>query len=137
MDYLLETSIVSSLFKNDQAITGRITALGDDDVLYTSVITEGELLFGASKVQGSRSQQFSVQIGEFLDSLRDVIPITRGVASAYAMIRRDLNTRGQMIPVSGLWIAATAMEGGFTLVARDEHFERVRGLAIEDWSRPA
>ncbi len=137
MDYLLETSIVSSLFKNDQRVTGRIAALGADDVLYTSVITEGELLFGASKLQGSRSKELSVQIGEFLNSLRDIVPITRGVASAYVMIRRDLDTRGQMIPVNDLWIAATAIEGGFALVARDEHFERVSGLAIEDWSRPA
>ena len=35
-----------------------------------------------------------------------------------------------------LWIAATAMAIGATLVSRDADFARIDGLAYADWSAP-
>jgi predicted nucleic acid-binding protein len=35
-----------------------------------------------------------------------------------------------MIPVNDIWIAAIALETGLPVLARDEHFSRVRGLSV-------
>ncbi len=35
-----------------------------------------------------------------------------------------------------LWIAATALSLGATLVTRDSDYEGIEGLQIEDWSKP-
>jgi predicted nucleic acid-binding protein len=48
----------------------------------------------------------------------------------YARIYRDLERRGQMIPVNDIWIAAIALETGLPVLARDEHFSRVHGLSV-------
>ena len=38
-----------------------------------------------------------------------------------------------MIPESDVWIAATALQHGLTLVTRDAHFGEVEGLDTEAW----
>ncbi len=38
-----------------------------------------------------------------------------------------------MLPDNDLWIAATAMQYGLTLVARDQHFTWIAGLTLEQW----
>jgi len=133
MDYLIETSIVKALFGNDERVTVRLARVQEPDRFYTSVITQGELLFGAHRALGARWTQLTGQIGEFLKTVSAVLPVTGAVASVYAGIRGNLTQRGQMIPMNDLWIAATAICSDLTLVAHDEHFRRIDGLRLEDW----
>jgi predicted nucleic acid-binding protein len=48
----------------------------------------------------------------------------------YADIYYDLEKRGEMIPVNDIWIAASALENRLPLLARDQHFSKVRGLSV-------
>jgi predicted nucleic acid-binding protein len=48
----------------------------------------------------------------------------------YARIYYDLEQRGAMIPINDIWIAALAIEARLPIVARDEHFSRIRGLSV-------
>ena len=55
----------------------------------------------------------------------------------YAEIRADLKKRGALIGANHLLIAAHARALGLTLVTNNTaEFERVRGLAIENWTAP-
>jgi len=41
-----------------------------------------------------------------------------------------------MIPLNDVWIAATALAIGATLVTHDNHFQHVNNLNILDWTLP-
>jgi predicted nucleic acid-binding protein len=133
MDFLLDTTTLSHLLKNDEGVSARLDGLGEGDRVYTSVITEGELLFGAARAAPARRQQLLATIIPFLDRLAEVLPVTRSVASKYAEFSGDLTAQGRIIPVNDLWIAATAAAGDFILVAHGEHFRRIETLRLEDW----
>ena len=38
-----------------------------------------------------------------------------------------------MLPDNDLWIAATAIQYGLTLAARDNHFTWIAELTLEEW----
>ena len=53
------------------------------------------------------------------------------VSLAYATIYRNLKTRGSLIGANDLWIAASAIRHGASLVTRNkEEFERIPGLRV-------
>src|SRR5262245_37496591 len=133
MDYLLDTSIARPVFEQDDRIARRLATLGDSDRLYTSVVTEGELVFGVERLSGRRRETLAKQVTAFLRGLTDVVLITREVARVYGAVRRDLEVVGRPMPVNDLWIAAIALESDFTLVAHDKDFRYVDSLILEDW----
>jgi tRNA(fMet)-specific endonuclease VapC len=84
----------------------------------------GELLSGFT--QGSHALQNVKQLEMFLDSPRCVVlPIVKESAQRYAYIHNTLRKAGTPIPANDLWIAATAMEHGLTVVTLDRHFARI------------
>ncbi len=97
-----------------------------------SVITYGELVFGAMK---SRQRAAALdRLSELLNWL-PALPLSENAGQAYGAIRAELATRGEMIGNNDLWIAAHAVAAGLTLVTNDEkEFRRVRGLKIQNWA---
>ena len=97
-----------------------------------SVITHGELFFGAS-----RSQQ-RVAALERLSELLHFLPalaLPENAGEAYGTIRADLAARGAMIGNNDIWIAAHAMAAELTLVTNNEReFRRVKGLKLQNWA---
>src|SRR5437867_12895191 len=136
MDYLLDTSSSSHVLKGHQAVVQRLKSLPRGDRVYSSVITEGELLYGAERMGRARRGEYLDEVSLHLADMADVLSITRSVAATYAHLRHRLAASGRPIPVNDLWIAAIANAGDFTLVAHDEHFDRIEGLALEDWLAP-
>ncbi len=93
-----------------------------------------ELLVGAEK--SSQPERVIGQI-ELLLEAHEIVEITEEVAEHYARIRADLERRGVTIGGNDLWIAATALAHGATLVTNNTgEFTRVPGLLIEDWTQP-
>ena len=63
--------------------------------------------------------------------LFEVLDLTEETARRYAAITRDLRSKGQIIGTNDLWIAASALEHGETLVTRNlDEFRRVAGLHV-------
>ena len=98
-----------------------------------SVITYGELYYGASK-----SNQRAKALAE-LDTAVRGIPIedlTSTVSEAYGIIRAALEKQGRVIGNDDIWIAAHAMSIGATLATNnDREFLRVAGLSVENWTK--
>jgi tRNA(fMet)-specific endonuclease VapC len=97
-----------------------------------SVITYGELIFGATK--SSRREASLETLREFV-RLVPPLPMPEKAGEAYGFIRADLEARGEPIRANDLWIAAHAMASGLTLVTNNEkEFRRVRGLKVQNWT---
>jgi tRNA(fMet)-specific endonuclease VapC len=96
-----------------------------------SVVTYGELLYGAEKSQ-IPARAFKI-LEEFIGMVQ-VLPLPIGAANTYGTIRAALEVKGQIIGTNDLWIAAHAKTAELTLVTNNEReFRRVSGLRIENW----
>ena len=97
-----------------------------------SVITFGELLYGAEK---SAQRPAALERLQELARVLPVLPLPETAAETYGTIRADLEFRGQMIGNNDLWIAAHAKAAELTLVTNNEReFRRVRGLKVRNWA---
>jgi tRNA(fMet)-specific endonuclease VapC len=96
-----------------------------------SVITYGELLYGAEK-SPTRARAFRDL--EELASLMKVLPLPVEAARTYGGIRAALQAKGEMIGTNDLWIAAHAKAANLILVTNNEReFKRVAGLKVQNW----
>jgi tRNA(fMet)-specific endonuclease VapC len=97
-----------------------------------SVITYGELLYGAAK---SANRKLALERIRELTNVLDIKALPEAAAELYGSLRIDLETKGQMIGNNDLWIAAHALAAGLTLVTNNEReFRRVRSLKVENWA---
>jgi tRNA(fMet)-specific endonuclease VapC len=96
-----------------------------------SVITHGELVYGAEK---SRFREQA--IGRLME-LAGLVPVEELPAQAgqfYGAIRAALEVQGEIIGNNDLWIAAHARAAGLTLVTNNEReFRRIQGLKVQNW----
>lgn len=109
----------------------RITEAGDDEVV-TSIIVAGELRFGSER-------KGSPRLAERLEGALSRIPVLSLEVDAdrhYGKLRANLERRGLIIGTNDMLIAAHALALGATLVTDNvREFERVEGLAVENWLR--
>lgn len=96
-----------------------------------SVITYGELYYGACKSSEQPAAQHALQE---LSMLIPVLPLGPEAGERYGKIRRELEKAGRLIRNNDLWIAAHAHALGVVLVTNNEsEFGRVDGLAVKNW----
>jgi predicted nucleic acid-binding protein len=55
----------------------------------------------------------------------------------HSEILRDLRLTGALLPTNDIWIAATAMEHGLILLTMDQHYRRIRQIAVSCFQPPA
>ncbi len=95
--------------------------------LYMPAIVLGELSYGFMK--GSRRAANEKKLDEIIRLLEiQVIDVTRSVSSKYGLIYLSLVKKGRKIPINDVWIAASCMEIGGTLLTRDHHFKLVEQI---------
>ena len=97
------------------------------EYIYLPSVVLGELNFGFMK--GSRKQFNERKLQQFMSRLKvEIINVDADVARKYAIIYLSLQTKGTKIPINDVWIAASCMEIGGTLLTRDRHFEVVEQI---------
>jgi tRNA(fMet)-specific endonuclease VapC len=97
-----------------------------------SVITYGELVYGAEKSQFR--QEARKQLAE-LAGLLPIMALPLRAGEFYGSIRASLETKGEVIGNNDLWIAAHATAAGLILVTSNEReFRRIQGLEIQNWA---
>jgi tRNA(fMet)-specific endonuclease VapC len=95
--------------------------------LYLPSVVIGELNFGFMK--GSQQQFNERKLKLYIKRLRvEIIDVDADVARKYAIIFLSLQKKGTKIPINDVWIAASCMEIGGTLLTRDRHFEVVEQI---------
>ena len=95
--------------------------------MYLPSVVLGELNFGFMK--GSRKRFNETKLQQFINRLKvEIIDVDADVARKYAIIYLSLEARGTKIPLNDVWIAASCMEIGGTLLTRDKHFEVVEQI---------
>jgi len=130
--YLLDTNICMYIRKKKpERVSQRFRNVGFGEAAI-SVITYGELLYGANK-SGQRARSLAT-VEEFV-RIVPPLPLPENAAEAYGFIRAELEVRGETVGPNDLWIAAHALASGLTLVTNeDREFRRVRGLKIQNWA---
>lgn len=81
-------------------------------------------------VLGDRFKRNSVELQAFLrNPVVEEIPVDGDVARIFAEIAGSLRKRGTPLPTNDIWIAATAVRTGSTLLTCDEDFRRIDRVA--------
>jgi predicted nucleic acid-binding protein len=94
------------------------------ELIYLPSVVLGELYFGFMK--GSRQRFNEKKLQQLIGRLRvEIINVNADIARKYAIIYLSLQKKGAKIPINDVWIAASCMEVGGTLLTRDRHFKIV------------
>jgi tRNA(fMet)-specific endonuclease VapC len=130
--FLLDTNICIYIRrKKPEEVLRRFRELKPGEAVL-SVITFGELLYGAEK-SGQRAA--ALEMLRELGRMLPVLGLPETAEEAYGTIRAELERKGQMIGNNDLWIAAHAKAAGLVLVTNNEReFRRVRGLKVQNWA---
>jgi tRNA(fMet)-specific endonuclease VapC len=131
MRYLLDTNICIYIAKhNPPAVRARFERHTASE-LVMSVVTLGELQFGAEKSQQREKALAAIQS---LTQVLCVAALPEAAGEHYGQIRAELQACGKIIGGNDLWLAAHARAEGWTLVTNNEReFARVSGLLVENW----
>lgn len=130
MDYprvLIDTSIIIEHLRKQDRQRSILYRIVDNYVLCTSAIVEFELYSGAIDDRKLRDVQEILEWCELL-------PLTSEVAQVAARTYRDLKVTNQLIEVSDIFIAATALAYGLPLLTLNTgHFSRIERLRLQSW----
>ena len=123
---ILDTTFVIDFFKNSRPAVLKLKNLDEkgETILITS-ITIFEIWQGIGpEKEGS--------ISSFAESI-EILDFDSKSAKRAGEIHSGLKSKGALINVGDSMIAGIAMHNGQTLLTRDEHFARVKGLMIETY----
>jgi tRNA(fMet)-specific endonuclease VapC len=130
--YLLDTNICLYIAKHNPPAVRENFARHAANELAMSVITLGELRFGAEKSQWRERAMATIQ------QLEGLIPpraLPEAAGEHYGQIRAVLQKGGLIIGNNDLWLAAHARAEGWILVTNNtREFSRVLGLQLENWA---
>jgi predicted nucleic acid-binding protein len=119
---VLDTNVYSDYAEGVPETVELMATQGEQ--IYLPSIVLGELHFGFMK--GKRQAFNEKKLRQFTDILNvEIINVNADVARKYAAIYLSLRKKGTKIPINDVWIAASCMEVGGTLLTRDKHFNVV------------
>jgi len=141
VNYLLDTNVISELIAREpnQKVVDWIDSL-DPETVYLSVITIGELRKGIEKlVPSRRKDQLTVWLeNDLLLRFADkIVAITKDVMLVWGDLTGRLERDGKPIAAIDSLLAATALQGKYTLVTRNEEDFQHTGVSIlNPWKLP-
>ena len=130
MTYLLDTNAISDLMRGEPRIETWMAGLAEEDRVVTCTIVRGEVLFGIGKLpEGRRRAELQETGHQFLAALR-CEPVPERAGDFYAAVKLARQRRGLALDENDLWIAATALALGATLMSRDNDFAGIDGVFV-------
>lgn len=137
MTYLLDTMVASQRAKArpEPQVIGWLGAQSAD-ALYLSVLTLGELRYGAERLPAGRKRRLLTAYASELEEAFEgrVLPFDTEAAASWAAVRRTAELRKRTLPTVDAMLAATAELHGLTLVTRNvRDFEGWGGPVLNLW----
>src|SRR5271157_1814711 len=104
-----------------------MAGLDPQDRVVTCTIVRGEVLFGIARLPAGRRRTELEETGrQFLAAFR-CEPVPERAGDVYAVVKAARQQRGLGLDENDLWVAATALAMGATLVSRDSDFKGIDG----------
>jgi predicted nucleic acid-binding protein len=128
--YLLDTNAISDLMRAAPGIEHWMAGLDRDDRVVTCTITRGEILFGIARLPAGRRRTELEETGRQFLAVFRCEPVPERAADFYAAVKLARQQRGLTLDENDLWVAATALALGATLVSRDKDFGGIDGLPV-------
>lgn len=130
MKYLLDTSVIVGYLRDKPGKQELIKNLFTEGDLVVSIITYGELEYGARK-SGNYSGEKEKLTQCFIDLGIEILSLGKITMQLYAKIKRGLELKGSGLDDFDLLIGATALENDIALVTDNrKHFSRLPGLTL-------
>jgi tRNA(fMet)-specific endonuclease VapC len=134
MAVLIDASILIEAERGRLVLQPHVERHSDDEC-FLSVVTASELLHG---VHRATQPDVRAKRSAFVEGILErfpLLPVDLACARAHARIWAELRQAGMIIGPHDLWLAATCVGHGLTMVtANAREFERVPGLDLEVWS---
>ncbi len=114
----------------DARMSSWLSSFRTDDRIVTCTIARGEILFGIRKLaRGRRRSEFESKAQKLFSEL-PCEPIPPDAGDHYANVKLAQQRRGLSLDENDLWIAATTLAIGATLVSYDSDFLRIDALTV-------
>lgn len=132
MSFILDTDTTVYWLKGDKDIEAKVVGVGLANVKIT-ILTCCELYYGAYK---SYKIEENLKAIEKLKVKVPVIHTSEDVDKNFGRIKAELEKQGARLDDSDILIASIVITEGGTLVSNNVgHFQRIRGLNVENWRR--
>ena len=130
---LIDTDILSMFLRNHPEVTVRFASyLARYKKMNISIITYYEIMSGLKHRDAHKKTALFL---EFV-SRNKVLPLTEQSVTISAEIYAELRKEGKPLDDIDLLIAGIAVANKQVLVTHNKgHFERIRRLEVEDWSK--
>ncbi|MDR2197417.1 MAG: PIN domain-containing protein [Coriobacteriales bacterium] len=126
----VDTNVLIRYLSNEttavELLHGALRETPDDVFVPMAVV--GEMLYGVERSR--RKLENYVHYTDFLMSF-PLLPVTKEIACCYAETKSRLVTKGINLPENDIWIAASAIQSGLTLLTFDQHFTLIENLEVK------
>ena len=134
MNFLLDTCVISELvaMQPNPHVVQWVDSV-DEDKLFLSAITIGEIKKGIEKLADSRRKDALVEWlnDGLLVRFRDrILPIDIPVVLVWGQLAADLDRQGRRMPAIDSLLAATCLQGELQLVTRNEDDFAQSGITV-------
>ena len=131
---LLDTNTVSALMRGDEGAKSRLLTHRRTEVSIPQPVV-AEIEYGLARLPASRRRTRLIERWRVVSRELLRAEWTDEVSEAFGRVKAVLEREGRPIDDFDLAIAAHAIAHNATLITSNlSHFERITGLAIEDWS---
>lgn len=133
--FMLDTDTCIFLMRGESlALAARVQSVPLQQQVM-SAVTFAELTYGVQASAAAKRKQNQSVLDRLVLHLA-VLDWPQDAAKHYAEIRADLKKRGAQLGAADLMIAAHARAMGAIVVTNNlKDFERVKGLAVENWTK--
>jgi len=134
MGVLIDASVLIDHKRGRLNLGERVSGRAEEP-FFLSVVTASELLHGVHRARDPHARAKRSAFVEGILAGLPLLPIEVATARMHAQLWAELAAAGTLIGPHDLWIAASALAHGLTLVTCNiREFRRVPGLEVEDWS---